>query len=260
MQNFGKIKNAFNDILAESIVEKDVEKRKIVKRFIRAISENKILKAQFNVYYNIENRVDENQFSANLFLTENINILKSFSKSDIISENEKLVNMSQMVKSRLEMDYDNKALDEAISSLIFTEVKANNVNNIVENRMTIINYINENKERVVTESIEVLPTSLLANVAVEKFNEKYANLSEDENRVLKVMLENDENSKEDVFTKTVSSCLKSVNEKLKETKNKEKLLEVKEKLLNTTYAKESFSEDIVKLLDLKRALTSDSEE
>ena len=80
MQNFGKIKNAFNDILAESIIDKDVEKRKIVKRFIRAISESKILKTQFLIYNNIETRVDENQFSANLFITENVNLLNAFKK------------------------------------------------------------------------------------------------------------------------------------------------------------------------------------
>ena len=78
MQNFGKIKNAFNDILVESIIEKNIEKRKIAKRFIKAINESKILKAQFLIYNNIENRVDENQFSANLFVTENLNILRKF--------------------------------------------------------------------------------------------------------------------------------------------------------------------------------------
>ena len=110
MQNFGKIKNAFNDIFAESITDKNVEKRKVVKRFIKAISESKILKAQFLIYNNIEARVDENQFSANLFVTENINLLNKFSKDEIMTENNKLVNMSQMVKERLESEYDKKEL------------------------------------------------------------------------------------------------------------------------------------------------------
>lgn len=255
MQNFGKIKNAFHDILAESIVDKDAEKRKIVKRFIRAISESKILKAQFLVYNNIENRVDENQFSANLFLTENINALSKFSKKDIMAENEKLINLSQMVKSRLNLDYKNKSLHESITSLIFTDATPTTVKTVTENRMSIVKYINENNEKIVTESTDIIPTSLLADIAASKFNERYANLSEDEHRVLKVILENDTASQEDVFNKTVSSCLKSVNELLKETQHKEKLLDVKEKLLNTTYTNESFSEDIVKLLDLKRTLT-----
>jgi hypothetical protein len=255
MQNFGKIKNAFHDILAESIIDKDIEKRKIVKRYIRAISESKILKAQFLVYNNIESRVDENQFSANLFLTENINALKKFSREDIIAENKKLVNMSQMVKCRLNSIYDNMNLHESITSLIFVDTTPSNVKTITENRMMLVKYINENKERVIVESVDIVPNSLLADIAASKFNDKYANLSEDEHRVLKVILENNENGKEEVFNKTLSSCLKSVNEALKDTQHKDKLLDVKEKLLNTIYANESFSEDIVKLLDLKRTLT-----
>jgi hypothetical protein len=256
MQNFGKIKNAFNDILAESIIDKDVEKRKIVKRFIRAISESKILKSQFLVYNNIESRVDENQFSANLFITENINALNAYAKDEIIAENEKLVGLSQMVKSRLDSDYDKKDLHESITALIFTESTPSTVQEVTNNRISIVKYINENQDKVVNES-EMLPTSLLANLAVDKFNEKYADLTEDEHKVLKVILEGDDEAKEVVFNETKSSCLSSVNSILKESTNKEKLLDVKEKLLNTTYTNESFSEDIAKLLDLKRTLTKE---
>ena len=256
MQNFGKIKNAFNDILAESIIDKDVEKRKIVKRFIRAISESKILKSQFLVYNNIESRVDENQFSANLFITENINALNAYAKDEIIAENEKLVGLSQMVKSRLDSDYDKKDLHESITALIFTESTPYTVQEVTNNRISIVKYINENQDKVVNES-EMLPTSLLANLAVDKFNEKYADLTEDEHKVLKVILEGDDEAKEVVFNETKSSCLSSVNSILKESTNKEKLLDVKEKLLNTTYTNESFSEDIAKLLDLKRTLTKE---
>ena len=39
--------------------------------------------------------------------------------------------------------------------------------------------------------------------------------------------------------------------------NKEKLLDVKEKLLTTSFVSETFSEDITKLLDLKRTLTKE---
>lgn len=258
MQNFGKIKNTFNDILVESIIDKDVEKRKIVKRFIRTISESKILKSQFLVYNNIETRVDENQFSTNMFITENINLLKGYSKKDILAENNRLVGLSQMVKSRLEddSDYDNKDLHESITSLIFTDSTPLTIQEVTNHRLSIIKYVNENKPKVVSEGSDI-PTSLLANLAASKFNEKYSHLTEDEHKVLKVILESDDGGREDVFNETRTSCLTSVNKALKESTNKAKLLDVKEKLLNTTYTSESFSEDIVKLLELKRVLTKD---
>jgi len=257
MQNFGKIKNAFNDILAESIVDKDVEKRKVVKRYIRAISESKILKAQFLIYNNIESRVDENQFSANLFVTENINILNKFTKEAIVAENIKLVNLSQMVKGRLDTEYDKKDLHESITKLIFMKVTPTTVQEVTNSRMSVIGYINENKEKVIVETPEI-PTSMLANLAVDKFNEKYADLTEDEHKVLNVILEADnEEARKNVFNETVRGCIDSVNIKLKESTNKEKLLDVKDKLLRISFTNESFSDDITKLLDLKRTLTRD---
>jgi hypothetical protein len=257
MQNFGKIKNAFNDILVESIIDKNVEKRKVVKRFIRAISESKILRAQFLIYNNIENRVDENQFSANLFVTENINILSKYSKEVILAENAKLVNLSQMVKSRLDSDYDKKDLHESITKLIFTKTTPTTVQEVTKCRLSIVSYINENKDRVLTETPEI-PTSLLANLAVDKFNEKYADLTEDEHKVLNVILENDNiEAKEKVFNETVRACIDSVNDRMKESTSKEKLLDVKDKLLRTSFVNETFSDEIVKLLDLKRTLTNE---
>lgn len=257
MQNFGKIKNAFHEILVESILDKDAEKKKIIKRFIKAISESEVLKSQFLIYNNIETRVDSNPLFANLFVTENIKILNKFKKDEIISENTKLVNMSQMIKSKLDDDYDNKNLHESISSLIFSESKPETVKEITENRLFIVNYINEN---VVTDKQPVsndgLPTSLIANLAVDKFNEKYANLTEDEHRVLNLVLcDGDEDNRRKVFEDVLNKCISGVNVKLKNGDNRDKLLDVKEKLLNTNYNNKTFSEDIVKLLDLKRTIT-----
>jgi len=255
MQNFGKIKNAFNDILAESIVDKDVEKRKIAKRFVKAISESKILKAQFLIYNNIENRVDESDFGANLFVTENLRLLDSYSTDDIIKENKKLMNMSQMVTSRIDADYDKKDLHESITTLIFTKPTPSTVQKITENRMGIVTFINKNKAKEINETSDI-PTSLLANLTVDKFNEKYADLTEAEHKVLNViMCEGNDDERKEIFADTLSGCISLVNEQLKNSTNKEKLLDVKEKLLVTKFTNESFSEDITKLLDLTRTLS-----
>jgi hypothetical protein len=257
MRNFGKIKNAFKDILAESISDKNVEKRKVVKRFIKAISESKILKAQFLIYNNIETRVDENQFSANLFITENIKILDKFKKEEILAENTKLVNLSQMVASRIDGDYDNKELHESITYLIFKETTPTTIQEVTKCRMALVDYISENKAKVIVETPEV-PTSMLANIAVDRFNERYADLTEDEHKVLNVILEaGNSDGKEKVFKETIMSCIDSVNARIEESTNKEKLLNVKERLLSTKYISETFTDDITKLLDLKRTLTLD---
>ena len=54
MQNFGKIKNAFSEILAEGIASNDVAKKKLFKQYVKTLRESDILKTQFLVYENIE--------------------------------------------------------------------------------------------------------------------------------------------------------------------------------------------------------------
>jgi hypothetical protein len=192
-----------------------------------------------------------------LFVTENINLLGKFSTEEILAENTKLVNMSQMVKGRLESDYDKKELHEAISYLIFKENTPYTIQESTKRRMDVISHINKNITKVVTETPEV-PTSLIANIAVDKFNEKYADLTEDEHKVLNVILEaGNDVGKEEVFKNTIKSCVDSVNERLQESSNKEKLLNVKERLLSTDFISETFSDDISKLLELKRTLTTE---
>ena len=70
MQNFGKITNAFNGVLAEGLVSKDTNNKQIFKKYIKTIKENEILKTQFLVYNNIENKIEKNEFKANLFLQQ----------------------------------------------------------------------------------------------------------------------------------------------------------------------------------------------
>ena len=57
MQNFGKIKNAFNGLLVESFVGNQNTDKNLFKTYIKAIRENEGLKTQFLVYNNIENKI-----------------------------------------------------------------------------------------------------------------------------------------------------------------------------------------------------------
>ena len=55
VQNFGKIKNAYNEILVESVVAKNKDKKDLFKSYVKTIKENEALKNQFLVYNIIEN-------------------------------------------------------------------------------------------------------------------------------------------------------------------------------------------------------------
>ena len=53
---FGTLKDIFASQLVESHLTNDDKGKKLYKRFIKTISENEILKSQFIVYKNIENK------------------------------------------------------------------------------------------------------------------------------------------------------------------------------------------------------------
>ena len=152
MENFGKIKKAFNEILAEAIVSKDDKRKNLFKQYLKTIKESEILRTQFLIYDNIENQINGDQFSANIFVTENIELLNKFKPSDIVSENKKLIDLSEEVKETLDNSYDLANLHESISKLIFTKRNPKTISERTANTKNVIDYITKNEVKEVSEA------------------------------------------------------------------------------------------------------------
>ncbi len=73
MKNFGFIKSVYNELLSESISEKNSETKSVFKKYLKSIKENEILKTQFLIYKNIENKIEENEAKADENIKEIIN-------------------------------------------------------------------------------------------------------------------------------------------------------------------------------------------
>ena len=89
MQNFGKIKEKYNQLLSEGLKSNNKNKS-LFKRYIKTLKENNALKTQFLVYSNIENKVEPNEFRANQYLKENIDLLHKFDLTKLQELNLKL--------------------------------------------------------------------------------------------------------------------------------------------------------------------------
>ena len=140
--------------------------------------------------------------------------------------------------------------------LIILKKTSKDIDGIVEATSKVIDYIKNNKLKVVNEQFD-LPNSMLSTIMVEKYNEKYSTLDENEKEILKVLIESTDEEKQIVYTKTIKECISLINEKLKDSDldTREKLLEVKDKLLNdTTNIAEDFNKNISKLIGLKNSL------
>lgn len=250
MQNFGKITNAFNGILVEGLVSNDANSKQMFKKYIKTIRENEVLKTQFMIYNNIENKVETNEFKGNLFLQENIALLNKFSKKEIAIANAKL---AEPILKEEEVSYTNQKLHEDISTLIFTEKNSKNIDSIVEATTNIIEFMKNNQPKEIKESID-LPNSMLTTIMVDKYNEKYSSLDETEKEVLKVLIESDDEKKKEVYSTTLRECIGLIDTKLVDSnlEAKDKLLRVKDKLLNDKQEiTEDFPKNISKLIELR---------
>ena len=262
MQNFGKIKNAFNELISEGIATKNVASQKLFKQYVKTIKENKILRTQFLVISNIETKVESDREKATQFVKENIELFSSFDKKKIIQVNENLSSFIKLCDKgallKEDIEYGHKKLHENISNLIFTKKTPSNIDSIVEATSEIVNYILANKVKTITEAIE-LPSSMLTTMMVDKYNEKYANLDESEKRILKVLIDSTLEEKTVVYTTTLRECIDLINTQLSSSRGKtevyEKLLNVKDKLLNDKIdITEDFEKKISKLVELKDSL------
>lgn len=252
-KNFGHIKNLYNTLLAESVISKDISKKELFKDYVKSLKENEILKTQFLVYTNIEQKIESDATKANLFVKENIDLFSKFDKKDIIEANNRLV---EKINFGYEVDDNKEELYECISTLIFTKKTPETIDTIVEATSKLVSYILNNKPKSITESIE-LPNSMLSTIMVEKFNERYSSLDETEKNVLKVLIDSSDEKKKEVYSNTLRECIDLINEKLDTTdlEAKDKLLRVKDKLLNDKQEiNENFNKNISKLVELRVSL------
>ena len=193
------------------------------------------------------------------YIKANIALIDKFDKKDILKANESLLESFGDIPNEIaNVSNDVIALHENITTLIFSERNAKNIDTIVEATNGIVEYIKNNKEKEVVENVIHAPMSFTASIFVDKFNSKYQDLDETTMQLVKSILESDEEGRKSIFSDTRQDCIKLVNERLEESdlEDKEKLLSVKEKLLGMEFVTENQIEDITKLIDLKNTLNT----
>lgn len=256
MQNFGKIKNIFNDVLVEGILKKQDKEKNIFKSYIKLIKENKTLKTQFLVYSNLESKIESDKIKANEYVSENIDLIKSIDKKTLLESNTKLLEVIKDIAPNEEYTY--KKLHEHITTLVFTPKTPLTINTLLESKEFIVNHILNNKAKEVNEEIG-LPQSVAINVMVSNFNKKYDGIDECDKEILRTLINSTEEEKKNLYSKTIRECIELINEKLStsDLDTKDRLLRVKDKLLNDKQElKEDFTSQLFKLIELRDGLNN----
>ena len=105
-----------------------------------------------------------------------------------------------------------------------------------------------------------LPPSILTKMAVSKFNSKYADISEDEKKIIKSILNGSEKNKKNIYENIKLECIDLIDNKLEENIDlelKDKMLKVKDKLLRLSYNPDDYVDDIGKVYQLKQSVATE---
>ncbi len=250
-----------------------------VKGFISLLKESDLLKTEFEIFDNIENKHVANEDLAIKYIDENINLLKAkgYTKETFETENSKVLPLIEGVKFATTTK---ETLYKNIHVLLYESLsgkKATNVNKLHDAFVYVLEYLKTNDKKVVVEAVEVpaIPAhsdDFVLKIAIQEFNQKYsALLSEDEADVLKAVITENKDFKRTTFKTIKENTLNALSTlKLEiDTQNKSKMdvyeqrevdqftSKIDESIKNIMlleYKEASFEKDVLDLVNLKAEL------
>ena len=253
-QNFGYINTIF--LQNSENLFKTKAGKKIVKEYMSIIKNSKNLLRENSVYEFIETmNYSENTKDQ---ISEAISLLNDVDKKQLKEEHIKLNNLLEKNNIKEIEDVENKSLFESIDKLIFSKKSIKAISEKVDNINAIVECV-KIKKNVISEKKEIEKyDDLSVNYVIQKFNEKYSNvLDNDQRKLFESVSSLDENLQKEIFENERKSCLKLTNDFLKEgidNDTREGLLSVKETLLEDRYNKDTYIQDIIRYIDLKNTL------
>jgi len=236
------------------------ESRKITSDFLNVVKNSPILQLEFKVFNNIENKHIVNELLAKDYIDNHIKLFEVYTIEEIDAEREKLNGflIENVVETITEADYNLEKIDlyNAIDALItesLNDYDKVDVDNIYESFTVVLNHVKEPKkilvENVMTEEIG----EEIIEIAVDKFNQKYAELNEDDKNLLQLLIKsNDKEKKELLETYKTESLV--VLEGINKDTVKENILKAIQKIKEMKYNKTNVVDDIISLHELKRDL------
>ena len=254
MRNFGSIRTLINRGLSDAYLNENTEGKNIFKKYVKLLKEDTNLKNLFFLHKNLEDTTLSTEVAAKEFIKENIEFIK-------LTDEESLINSISKVGSLVSGEVDTNILHNAIHDLVFTERTLEGLPIIYEAMDTLAKHILTEKNRAklnINAEYESVDSNKLIDIAVNKYNRRYADLSETEKNIVRLSLL-DSDIKETAFNDMVSENLSNINDNLierDETNVREKLKQTKEKLSSMSYNEDSFVDDMAKLSTLKDTVLS----
>jgi len=255
--NFGTVKNIFVEKLVESHISGEKIGKNLYKKFLETLKESETLKTAFVVYKNIEGNTINDKFEANQYLKENLSLIEKFNgKKSLTEQTKKLISILKENDIKLD-DIKSNKLHESLNILLTKTKTLKTINQLYESRINVIDWLSsdktkEEKSEYVKENIN--PNKFL-DLVVNKFNEKYSELTEEEKNILKILKESNEDDLKNMVSNLIKDNINIINENLNKYSSniniKAKLLETKDTIYKMVDSNVELGEKVLKLYDLK---------
>lgn len=242
-----KLKNSYFD---NKLID---ESKKIAFDFFDVVKNSPLLQLEFKVFDNIENKSIENDLIATRYIDNNIKLFEIYTLEDIESERSKL--KSFIDESIVSNTDDRYKLYEAIDILIKESVSDNNNVNVDvmhESFVYVLNHIKKPKTSEISTIDDDINEEVI-EIAVNKFNNKYDSLNEDDKNLLKKLINSSDYEKESILEEYKIENLK-ILEGIGDYNSNTKIINAIQKIKDITYNINNVDDNIIKLYELKKEL------
>lgn len=240
-----KIKNSYFDQTYLS------EAKEITTNFLDVINNSEILQLEFKVFDNIEKMYINSDVKAMRYIDNNIKLFEVFTLEEIAEEHKKLD------KFLTESEIDNVFSDKVkLYNSIFTLIEQSltrpdkiEVDILHESFDHVLEHIK--KQKTVSKSIyESKYSADVINIAINKFNEKYSTLNENDKELLTKLINFSLEEKKDLLETFKNDSLSL----LKELKDKNNVTEAIKKVNLMSFDSNEVNSQIINLFELKKGL------
>jgi hypothetical protein len=237
----------FNDNLIE-------ESKKVAFDFFDVVKKSPVLQLEFKVYNNIENKHIENELFAKEYVDNNIKLFEVYTIEEIEAERQKL---NPFIKEDIiPIDDEKVKLYSAIDTLIMESLKLSDdvdVDAIHESFTLVFNHIKSPKKALL-ENLDVEPLNEdVIEIAVSKFNQKYASLDEGDKDLLKILIKATNKEKQELLETYKTETLE-ILEGIDKKNVQDNIAKAIQKIKEMVYNQKNVDDNIIGLHDFKKEL------
>lgn len=241
-----KLKDAyFSDTLIE-------ESKKVTEDFLDVIKNSPILQLEFKVFNNLESKYIENDLAASRYIDNNIKLFEIYTNKEIEKEHEKL---KSFITEDVHVDNTKVQLYIAINNLIKESLTSHddvNVDTIHESFEIVLNHIKTPKNKAESFDLKLINEDVI-QIAVDKFNEKYSILNEEDKNLLLRLIKSSSDEKEALLEEYKNESL-AILESVNRDSLKDNIAKAIQKIKEMMYDAQTVDNDIISLHELKKSI------